>query len=108
MDIDVKKKGLQSLMKALAMMPEGGEKEVSLGEVAKSDGAPVVAELEVEKEESPEEMAKEVVAEDAPEVAMEKSSVKLAPSIMEKINFDDLSLDEFKQIKEKFKTMGLL
>ena len=95
-------------MKALAMMPEGGEKEVSLGEVAKSEGAPVVAELEVEKEESPEEMAKEVAAEESPKVAMKEVAMKTEPSVMEKLNLDDLSLDEFKQIKEKLKTMGLL
>lgn len=107
MDIDVKKKGLQSLMKALALMPEGKE-EVCEGEMPKmAEAEESVAD---EMAESPAEQAEEKLAgeEKHPVLAAKVMEVKKAPSVMEKLSLDDLSLEELQQIKEKLKSMGLV
>lgn len=113
MDIEVKKKGLQSLMKALAMMPEGEEKmevedKLPMGDESKEEGS-----VEEEMKESPEEQKAEMEAgtEEHPKeakLAMEKVGVKMSPSPMEKLSIDDLSLEELKALKEKMKSMGIL
>lgn len=115
MDIEIKKKALQGLQKALALMPEDG-KEVEVE--VKSEG-PMHEEseepgtVESEMQESPEEQMKEMAEgsemhPEAAKMAMEKKGVKMGPSVMEKLALDDLSLDELKQIKEKLKARGLI
>lgn len=113
MDIEVKKKGLQSLMKALAMMPEGEEKEEMGEEAEHMEESKEPGTVEAEMKESPEEQLKEMAegSEEHPKeakIAMEKVGVKMSPSVMEKLNVDDLSLEELKAIKERMKSMGIL
>lgn len=103
MDIEVKKKGLQSLMKALAMMPEGSKVEMEKGE---SKEMPMPGVESVDEKESVKEEAPMVSESEEPEA--DKMAMKSEPSVSEKLALDDLSLQELKALKDKMKAMGIL
>lgn len=99
-----RKQALESLLKALAMMPEEEPKHDSVdGKVAAINQAGLK-----EEPEKPEGVGTGALGDKAEDMVKEPEPIKKEPNLLDKYQNEDLSVDELKKVKKMLSDKGLL
>jgi hypothetical protein len=123
-ELDNKKSALKDLIKALALMPkeesspelklEGTTSVEKAGQDVPAQGQNVRGDAEAPddgKDDDVKAIDKKEMAMTPDDSQSDESNlgkVKTEPSMMDKMNFDDISLDELKSLKKKMQEKGIL